>query len=368
MQKKLLKIIYVLLSEGKNVRTIKSILKQKFHIEQTENQIRQIWHGYNINKKDGREKYTAYQTRVMLRLYKDFYNTNKVCQYLKKRFGFDIKELTLVNFAFKYGINKSITKQSFNKKTNYLQQKEILKDYLNNNLSTKQLQAKYGYKTEKSIIDIVKKFGYKPRTAQETKTISKSYYGFDMKEINNELKAYYLGLLLTDGWVSQNRVFLDLTDKDVMEFLSKEINVNLVTRQRKHYKRSYRFSITYPSILEDVSRYGLVKNKTHILPKPQFTKEEQRFLPMFLRGVIDGDGWISQDGQEFFISSASELFINYCKDILEKCFGMINLNLQCKNDFYVLRSHKRENLQILREKIYNKPYGMQRKYNRLHNS
>lgn len=366
MQRKILKLLYLLFSNGNNLRNVKRFLKEKHNIEMTENAIRQLKKKYCIPKKDRREKYTSYQKRIMLKLYKDFYSTEKLCLYLKKRFGIEITEMALTNFSFAHGVKKSISKQSFCGKTDYLQQKQIVKDYSENNLTTTQLQKKYNYKTRKTITDIVKKFGKTPRTSAETKNISKTYYGFSMKKIDSELKAYYLGLLLTDGWVSNNRVFLDLTDEDVMTFLSKKINVNLINRKRGHYKRAYRFSITYPNIMEDVERYGLVKNKTHILSSPKFTEEEKMFLPMFLRGVIDGDGWISKDGKKFFISSASKEFITYCKNTLENCFQMKDLNLHCKDDFYVLRSHKQENIKILKDKIYVTPFGMNRKFNRLY--
>ena len=366
MNKRLLKILYLLFHNGNNIRSVKKILKQKYNILLTINDILTLKTKHNILKLDKREKYTKSEISLILRMYKFFYDNEKICTYLNNKFNFNITIKSIVVLAHKRKVKKIMLKRMFVGKTTFLQQKKIANDYVNNIMSTKELAIEYNYARQESIIKIVKKFNLPIRTSIETKEISKSYYGFSLNKIDSNLKGYFLGLLVTDGWISNNRVFLDLTDKDVMEFLSKSINVNLTSRKRKNCKRSYRFSITYKNILEDVSRYGLIKNKTYILPPPQFFEDELKYLPMFFRGVIDGDGWISKNGKEFFISSASKNFIWYCKQTLESVFEMDNLNIKNNNNFFILRSHKQKNIEILKNKIYCFDFGMKRKYNRLY--
>ena len=64
-----------------------------------------------------------------------------------------------------------------------------------------------------------------------------------------------------------------------------------------------------------------------------------------------------------------ENFIYWCKDEMMK-LGFINLNVKYisnkQNGIYLLRSALKINIKLLKEKIYDKPFGMNRKYYRLH--
>ena len=61
-------------------------------------------------------------------------------------------------------------------------------------------------------------------------------------------------------------------------------------------------------------------------------------------------------------------FILWCKKVLEKVFFMNELNLtQGENGLYNLRTADTQNIEILKAIIYYEPFGMKRKYNKLHN-
>ena len=64
---------------------------------------------------------------------------------------------------------------------------------------------------------------------------------------------------------------------------------------------------------------GVVEGKTHIMTFPDVPDE---YLPHFIRGVVDGDGWIQERGYVMNVTNASESF-SYS---LLKTFQQRNLN------------------------------------------
>jgi hypothetical protein len=268
--------------------------------------------------------------------------------------------------------------QKINKKTSSIrkiskaEQQEIIKKYLNGKTSY-ELANEYGYKTHKSITDILIENNIKIRTYSEHCENKKCYKNIDFKEINNKEIAYYIGLLITDGYVYKNSIFLDLIDEDAISFIANYLNnqkyTKIIPKNKKH-KIKYRLTITGSERVKELKRLGIFNNKTFTTKGPILTESEEKFLNYIFRGIIDGDGWIRKDGKEFFISSASNDFILWCKNNLEK-LGFIDLEIKfIKNDYkgiYLIRTSKKENIKILKEKIYSEEFGMKRKRNRLFN-
>lgn len=96
------------------------------------------------------------------------------------------------------------------------QEKQILKLY-NEGYLVNDLKLLYGFKTNKSILDIVKRNGGKIRTFQETLSIKNPNRNISFDKINSPYKAYFIGLMLTDGWVCKNEFAIYMTDKKAIE-------------------------------------------------------------------------------------------------------------------------------------------------------
>ena len=246
-------------------------------------------------------------------------------------------------------------------------EKQIVFEYLNG-AHTKYLCEKYGFKTHKSITDKVKKYGYKVRTQREELMLNKPYGEFSMKKIDSEFKAYFLGLLITDGYVSKNVVGIDLTDYDCIEFLATSVG----NKKWHSYKRDktrkdrHRLTINNPSLVKEVARFGVVPNKTKTISRINLFDEEHKYLPYIVRGMIDGDGWIRKDGNEFFICTASHNMAKWIKATLENDLFMHDVKIKKADQVWQVRSADKYNINILKLIVYNKPFGMKRKYNLLH--
>ena len=235
-----------------------------------------------------------------------------------------------------------------------------------------ELMAKYGYKTKKSIIDKVKK--YYPNEYQDivkTARDSRRGYVYSLEEIVSPFDAYLVGLLLTDGYVLSDRdgVGLDMTDEDVIAFVANTIGTKYSSYENENKKTRYRVLITLPGITDEVARFGILPRKSTIIPAPQLSEKEKLFLPYIIRGIIDGDGSVaktSYGGAQFFIVTKSDKFANWIKDILTNNFFMEDINVRKeKNDMFRIETANQYNILKLIALVYNKPFGMNRKYNNL---
>lgn len=329
---------------------------------------------YSIKRKGVSKKYKYYEKdfekKLAIKLYTEFYNTQKVIQYMKEKHNIDFTEQQLRILAHNAGKKKILRQNTVTvSKYSYLEEQQIVKDYLNG-MTLMELANKYNYKTHGSIIGKLKKYNIVVRTKKEVYDKNKTYKDFSFKRIDCDWKAYYLGLLLTDGCVQGTRLGLGLIDEDAIKFLSEKINVKYEVRKYKNDSRKamYGIGIYSPELIEDIKRYGLVERKTWTLQPPKLYDDELKFLPYLFKGIIDGDGHISKDGKGFSIGSASKDFIYWCKDILESYFGMKNIIItHIKDiDFYNLHSSRKYNIEILKNTIYKDDMGMKRKYNRLH--
>lgn len=260
------------------------------------------------------------------------------------------------------------------KKLSNEEEKQLVKDY-ENGTPVKVLMERYGFKTKKSIADKVKKH-YPDRYNEIVNKAKENRRGYNYKfeKIANEFDAYFIGLLLTDGYILSDRdgVGIDLTDEDCIAFLSKSTgkdNYKSYKDSNPNSKIKHRFIINYQGCIKDLKRYGVVPNKSLVVPKPQLLPEEEKFLPYIIRGIIDGDGCVSKTsygGAQFYIISMSEDFIDWCKDVCEKRMYMVDIR-KSKNEHGLWKIETANQLNILKliALVYNKPFGMNRKYKTL---
>lgn len=66
-------------------------------------------------------------------------------------------------------------------------------------------------------------------------------------------------------------------------------------------------------IKEDLNQLGITPNKSSTVVFPNVPTE---YLPAFVRGVIDGDGWVDHEGYSLNVTTASEIFVKGLSDVL----------------------------------------------------
>lgn len=196
--------------------------------------------------------------------------------------------------------------------------------------------------------------------------------GFNIDFFRRDSPAFYyvLGLLASDGCVRGNAVTFTSTDKDVIDWIVKEIeysNKVSVYLPKNGTKEAYNINLASPELVSILSQYGIVNNKSLTMNFPK--NINQKYLPHYIRGVFDGDGSISLSTRKdngakthaLSIVSGSERFIaGLCKAV-ESSIGLKKFP-QFHRDCYYFRISSRKEILLFCNWIYKDGmYGMERK-------
>ena len=118
------------------------------------------------------------------------------------------------------------------------------------------------------------------------------------EKIDSEEKAYFIGLLLADGCITKHhgvyrqiQLHLAIKDLEIVEKLK-----SITESTRKLYISPDRtrcmFRESSDIMVEHLSRFGIVPCKTGN-EKPNFDSIPRELIRHTIRGLIDGDGWLS---------------------------------------------------------------------------
>ena len=257
------------------------------------------------------------------------------------------------------------------------QELQLVEDY-KNGMPVEQVKTKYGYATRKSVTDKIKKYypnNYKEIIENNKKC--KKGYDYSGEKINSEFDAYFIGLLMTDGYVTTRGtdIGIDLIDEDCIKFLSDAIGKKY---QSYEYNTALSKGVKYRLILslgkdvQNFKRYGIIQKKSLIINEPELYPEEEKFIPYIIRGIIDGDGSVthtSYGAPMVSICSASKNFIIWIKTILEEKLYLRNVNINTNKNkdkvLYDIKIADQGNIQKIIALCYNKPFGMNRKFIKL---
>lgn len=246
------------------------------------------------------------------------------------------------------------------------EEKQMVQEYING-VPVNTLMAKYGYKTKKSITDKVKK--YESIEAIEVARNNRKNYKMEFDGVTNLFNAYFLGLMLTDGYIQdENKFGIDLTDEDCIAFISKITGkeYKIYERDEEDRKTRYRLIFSDHNSLVKLNEYGVIPNKSRILQGPSLSEEEYKYLPYIIRGIVDGDGCIyktSYGAPAMYICSASFDFITWVKNTLENRLFFKELSIiQSETGLWRIDTANQQNILKLITLVYDKPYGMNRKY------
>ena len=252
-------------------------------------------------------------------------------------------------------------------------EKQLVEEYLMG-VSSSILMKKYGYKTKKSITDKVKKYKGKNFDFSEISKNRKKYH-LNLQVIKNPFDAYFLGLMITDGYVVSDKKFgMDLIDEDCIQFISNITGQSYSTYLSNDEFRQTKYRIVFSDkeIVNQLKRYNIIQNKTHQLKGFDFLLEEERFIPYFIRGVIDGDGHIgytSYGSLCFSIAASSKSFLDWLNIIFINKMFMYDLQTPYQNKktgVWSIGSALQRNINILKILSYDRPFGMMRKHNQIH--
>ena len=212
--------------------------------------------------------------------------------------------------------NITIRKKGNKRITNIDEEKTIIDLYVNQKYSQSQIAEKFSCST--FVIHNVLKNNNIEIVNQPKLNKNQNNNYFD--KIDTEHKAYWLGFLFADGCIFNNQLSIEIheKDKELLEKFKEDLNLNSKISIR-HRKNTVICCIRMSSkhLCDTLSNYGIVQNKTkntrHLPDVPT------NLIPHFLRGLIDGDGWISIDKAGYYHIGFVNNYQSTCEDFRRYC-------------------------------------------------
>lgn len=213
---------------------------------------------------------------------------------------------------------------------------EIIKYYLSQPMTMKQVEDKYelSHPTVTKILKDVSKYS---KAKLNNPNANERFF----KNIDSEEKAYFLGLLISDGNVFKDStgrqasisITLDLNDEYILQKFKEVLNVN--TSISKDGRGCGQIAIRSNLMADDLKQYGVVPRKSYITYLP---KINDIYMSHLIRGILDGDGSIlakpssKQDGHNRYLHS-----ISFCgsHQLMEDIAKYLYNNLQLKRPIQV---------------------------------
>jgi hypothetical protein len=159
---------------------------------------------------------------------------------------------------------------------------EAVEKYLNKQGSLDSIALEYNI-SRKILTRWVKQSG---NLVFPKKQLNYDEYLFEV--IDTEKKAYWLGFIYADGYVSDNDRFeLSLALKDFTHL--KKLG-NLLNKEVKKDHFRCRLSINNKIFVQQLKTLGVIPRKSLVLEFPKTL--EKQYIPHFIRGYFDGDGCI----------------------------------------------------------------------------
>lgn len=243
---------------------------------------------------------------------------------------------------------------------------DLYKYYYEKNMTLKEISNIYNVTIETIRLQLIKNglYNKKKYNAYTNPDLIDDYF----EKIDNQNKAYFLGYLATDGNVYDTNLRLELNKKDkiILDTLNKELHNN--TKLQKH-KNCLAFSCKSKKIVEDLSKYNIVPNKTFTVDFPILPKDMIRH---YIRGLIDGDGWTTKFipkkrktycyaigfcGNEKIVHSLKNHLVNELKvkDVKISYVGKIcQVKWSSKKDIIKIRDYIYKDAELFLERKYDK--------------
>lgn len=274
------------------------------------------------------------------------------------------KDLGLSNSTISRFVKKIGISRGYQSKRSLDIEKDVLKDFQENNLYCEDLAKKYKVDVH-TIYRILNKYNIKRQPGYHT-NCDQNYF----EQIDDPHKAYLLGFITADGAVVKDVLSIEVHDKDikVLEYAREQINPKATITKCKGRSTS-KISFGAKKIGRDLAKYGIVQNKSKIIKKVPTDLIPHQYLKYYFRGLIDGDGCILKNGTVSIYSGSKE----YVQDVQRILTEELNLS---KNSIYHGTTYfcawgSKEDRKKIYHYLYddlNSCFYYKRKYDRLLNS
>ena len=194
--------------------------------------------------------------------------------------------------------------------------------------------------------------------------------------IDTEEKAYWLGFLYADGYVRLDSYDVSITlqerDKEHLEKFKKFVNSpckiaqKIVKLEDKQFM-VYHFNINRKQIHEDLIKLGCTNKKSLTMKFPTEQQVPSYLLKHFVRGYIDGDGYIGlhtlKNGKIVIRISITSGSLEFIQELVNKMNWQKNtIRKDKRSNCYCIEWGSLKNNQIMYDLYENASVYLDRKY------
>lgn len=199
-------------------------------------------------------------------------------------------------------------------------------------LTPKERQAvkEYQHGTVPTVAAVKRKFGFRDDkfkkmcqymgVSTRNDNIKHHFNRDAFRTIQTEGDAYILGFLTADGYICESHLSVRLKihsrDVDILHKINKHLKGNLPIHESIHKDTKEKLvllDIASAQIVRNLKQYGLHQAKS--LKEPFYQDIPEHLLRHYIRGLIDGDGYISQKTCHIGICGSQDIVQNVAKHL-----------------------------------------------------
>lgn len=224
--------------------------------------------------------------------------------------------------------------------------------------------------TARGILKVIYKHGVPINRKQRSGQPRKHKVDEDFFKTWSHEMAWVLGMFITDGTVSRKTNSISFAQKDekILHLIADYMNADYILSPFGPTKKTPSLVINSKKICNDLEKIGIAANKSLTVPFPDVP---EKYLPSFVRGVIDGDGWVDPEGYTMNITTGSKIFADKLEAIIQLWDLKTNTTCiisQANNPIYRVWIRGKKSLVRLVGIIYNHEIGNLISYKRLNMS
>ncbi len=204
--------------------------------------------------------------------------------------------------------------------------------------------------SNRAIRNVINKHGIKLNGLPRKHKVNENFF----KNWSHEM-AWVLGMFITDGCVHNRTQTISFSQKNeiILKLIASYMNADYVLAPTGKTRTTPTLLINSKILKSDLEKLGIYANKSLIAPFPNVPEE---FLASFVRGVIEGDGWVQKKGYVMNITTASVNFANGLLEVFQKWNLRSEITIeisQANHQIYRVWVKGKETLPRLAEIIYN---------------
>ncbi|GAA0314885.1 hypothetical protein GCM10008967_01740 [Bacillus carboniphilus] len=163
--------------------------------------------------------------------------------------------------------------------------------------------------SDRGIRNVIHKHGVQMNREQYSGQPRKHQVNEDFFKTWTHEMAWVLGLFVTDGHVNKqtHSIVFSQKDEQILRLIAKHMEADYVLASTGPTRLTPSLIINSKKIKNDLESLGIHPNKSMTVPFPEVPAQ---YLPSFIEGVIEGDGWVQRKGYVMNVTTASFHFAN----------------------------------------------------------